>query len=555
MVAGELDGATQRVGHLAVGARVDVAALLRPGVRLRAVALLGHQPAEAVLVDREALLGGHLEGEVDGEAVGVVQRERLGTRELRPAGLLHLGGREVEDRGAGPQRLAERLLLRVGDGRDPLPVAVQVGVGLPHLVPADRQQLGQRAVLVAEQAHRADRAAQQPAQDVAARLVAGGDPVPDQHHRAADVVGHDPEPDVVLVVGAVPAPGQLHRLLDDGEHDVDLVHVRLVLEQEGDAFEAHAGVDVLLRQRAADVEVLLAADRAELLLHEDEVPDLEVAVLERGRHLQPGRRLELAVGPVRRAPVVEDLGAGPTGTGHAHRPVVLLLAELDDAVLGQPGDLHPEGQRLGVVDVHARPEPALLEPPAALVPGRGDELPGVLDGTLLEVVTEGEVAAHLEERAVPRGLADVLDVRGPHALLDADGAVVRRRLLAQEVGLERHHARVHEEQVRVVEEQGGRGHRPVAVALEVSDEPAPDLRGLHQWVPSSSVLAVGLSVGLRGAGWGWACRGRPRHDAGHPRARASHEARARSARATRFPCRPDPARPRRGRAGRRPRDR
>ena len=141
--------------------------------------------------------------------------------------------------------------------------------------------------------------------------------------------------------------------------------------------------------------------------------------------------------------------------------------------------------------------------------GRGDELPGVLDGTLLEVVTEGEVAAHLEERAVPRGLADVLDVRGAHALLDADGAEVRRRLLAQEVRLERHHARVHEEQVRVVEEQRCRGHRPVSVALEVSDEPAPDLRGLHQLLPSSSGrgaggraggLVLGVVLGVPGRG-------------------------------------------------------
>jgi hypothetical protein len=33
-----------------------------------------------------------------------------------------------------------------------------------------------------------------------------------------------------------------------------------------------------------------------------------------------------------------------------------------------------------------------------------------LDRALLEVVAEGEVAVHLEERAVPGGLADLLDV-------------------------------------------------------------------------------------------------------------------------------------------------
>ena len=44
VVAGELDLAADRVGHLAVDLCVAVAALLRPGVGLRAVALLPHEP-------------------------------------------------------------------------------------------------------------------------------------------------------------------------------------------------------------------------------------------------------------------------------------------------------------------------------------------------------------------------------------------------------------------------------------------------------------------------------------------------------------------------------
>jgi hypothetical protein len=48
---------------------------------------------------------------------------------------------------------------------------------------------------------------------------------------------------------------------DDREDLVDLVHVVDALQQVGDALEAHAGVDVLLRQLAAMSEVLLAAAR------------------------------------------------------------------------------------------------------------------------------------------------------------------------------------------------------------------------------------------------------------------------------------------------------
>ena len=60
-----------------VGADVDRAGALGAGVGAGAVALLLHERAEALLVDGHALLGGHLEGDVDREAVGVVQLERL----------------------------------------------------------------------------------------------------------------------------------------------------------------------------------------------------------------------------------------------------------------------------------------------------------------------------------------------------------------------------------------------------------------------------------------------------------------------------------------------
>ena len=321
-----------------------------------------------------------------------------------------------------------------------------------------------RGVLVAQQPHRSDRPAQQAAQDVAAALVAGGDPVGDQHQPAADVVGHDPHPDVVVVVGAVPPAGELLGPLDHGVHHVDLVDVVDALQQVGDALEPHPGVDVPLRQRADDVEVVLGPDRAQLVLHEDEVPDLEVAILELGRHHQALGGLELSLGAVLRTAVVEDLRGGPAGSGHAHRPVVLVRPELDDPLGRQAGHLHPDVERLVVAMQDRRPEPALLEPEAAVGLRLGDQVPRVLDGAFLEVVAEGEVAAHLEERAVPGRLADVLDVGRADALLHAHRSVVRRRLLPEEVGLERHHPRVHEQQRRVVEDQRRRGHPWCAAA-------------------------------------------------------------------------------------------
>src|SRR6185437_10592053 len=97
----------------------------------------------------------------------------------------------------------------------------------------------------------------------------------------------------------------------------------------GEALEAEAGVDVLGRQVAEDLEVVLAGALAPLVLHEDEVPDLQVPLA------VDGRAALLAVGG---AAVVVDLGAGSARPGHAHGPEVVLLAQALDP-LGRDPDL------------------------------------------------------------------------------------------------------------------------------------------------------------------------------------------------------------------------
>ncbi len=274
----------------------------RLGVGLGPVALLAHEPPETGLVDAQPLLGGHLQGQVDREPVGVVQLERLVTGQLGGSGALRLGHGRVEDRGAGDQRAPERLLLGVGDRTDAREVLRQLRVRRGHGRHADREQLGEHRFVDAEQPHRADGATDDPPQHVAAGLVRRGDAVVDEHQRAADVVGDDAQPDVVLVVGAVALGGHPGRPVEHREHLVDLVEVVHALHQVGDPLEPHPGVDVGLRQRGTDVEVDLAADRAEALLHEHEVPDLQEPVLVHDR---------TAVGAVLRPAVDVDLAARP----------------------------------------------------------------------------------------------------------------------------------------------------------------------------------------------------------------------------------------------------
>ena len=77
------------------------------------------------------------------------------------------------------------------------------------------------------------------------------------------------------------------------------------------------------------------------------------------------------------------------------------------------------------------------------------------------------------------GDTHLFDVQGAHALLDGGGGVIRRVLLAQEIRLERHHARVDEQQVGVVQDQRGTGNLRVAQIGEVLDEALADLMRLH----------------------------------------------------------------------------
>ena len=66
----------------------------------------------------------------------------------------------------------------------------------------------------------------------------------------------------------------------------------------------------------------------------------------------------------------------------------------------------------------------------------GQQFPRVLDRVVLEVIAEAEVAQHLEEGVVPRGVAHVLEVvvlaAGADALLRGRRAVVGPLVEAEE---------------------------------------------------------------------------------------------------------------------------
>ena len=140
-------------------------------------------------------------------------------------------------------------------------------------------------------------------------------------------------------------------------------------------------------------------------LHEHEVPDLEPAVAVGIRRARRSARNVRAV-------VVENLAARTARSGFAHLPEVVgaaarLVADAHDTVRGQADLLVPDVERLLIRVVHGHHQALRIDSQPILA---GDEVPGEANRVTLEVVAEAEVAQHLEERVVARGVADVLEV-------------------------------------------------------------------------------------------------------------------------------------------------
>ena len=450
-------------------------------VVLGALLLLRHQFGESLLIDVETCLRGHLEREIDRESVCVVQGERVVTADRllvrRLGGLRGVG----EQLGPGLERLGKRRLLADRDGDDMGALLGEFGVRRRHDVDHRVHDDLHGRLGIAEQPHGADHAPQESPQHVTASVITWEHAVADEHDRGAGVVGDDAEPHVVVVIARAIAPtGQLRRQVDERLEQVGLVDVVDVLQQAGHTLDAHTGVDVLLRQRAEDLVTLLGSAGASLVLHEHEIPDLDVAIL-----VGFGSTFDAVGGST----VVEDLRARAARAGHAHRPVVVLHPAPLDALCGNTDLVAPDRERLVVVEVDRRPELLRVDAVSAVVHRRGEQIPRKADGLTLEVVAEREVARHLEEGVVAGGDADLFDVECADTLLHAGGAVERRGLFTEEVGLERHHACVDEQQVGIVEDQRGTGHLGVSGLDEVIQESLPDLMRLH-WV---------LVLGGRGA--------------------------------------------------------
>ena len=382
----------------------------------------------------------------------------------------------LEDAHALVERAPETHLLLVHDAPDLRLSLDQAGIGAPHLVDHRVGERREERLLDADGHGLLDGAADDAAQHVVAAVVAGQDAVHDEERRAARVLGHGAERAVDGRRGAGRDAGELRAALDQRHEQVGLEHVGDALRDARDALEPHAGVDAALGQRRE------VAGLVHVVLHEDEVPVLEVAVA-----VAAG----LAVGVVAAhlgAEVVVELGAGAAGTGRSGRaPEVVAAPKADDAVVGEAVGL-PERDRL-LVRRHLRVAAVDADPDLAPVDAElVREVEGPLDGLVLEVVAEREVAQHLEEGEVARRLPHVLDVGGAERPLAGRDARRRRRLDAEEVRLVLLHPRGGEEDARVAcgHQAGGlAGQMPVGheeVTIEVADVGSVHVGVLVTWM-------------------------------------------------------------------------
>ena len=246
---------------------------------------------------------------------------------------------------------------------------------------------------------------------------------------------------------------------------VGLIHRRHAVADGEHSFESRAGVDRLARKLGQR-----AIGRAIVLL-EDDVPNLDVAIAE-------VRTGVVGTGGVLRARVVEQLGAGTARAGRAHRPKVLFI-EAADARRLESDFVDPDALGFVVADVHRNVQPRRIE-----LEDLRDELPRPRDRLALVVVAEAEVAEHLEERTVPSGTADALDIAlgagYPQAALHRHHARRRGRLLAQKDGHERLHPGDGEERRRhLVWNQARRRQQLVLLSDEEIDPRLTQFLALH----------------------------------------------------------------------------
>ena len=420
----------------------------------RARSLPCHERVEAVFVDGHVALARKLSRELERESVGVVKPEGVlaGDTAVAPDEYV------LEEPHARAERAREALLFVGQDRTNLIAVLGKICVDGGHQIDHDASELRHEWRLESQSRAVLYRSAYDSTQHVAAPLVRRRDAVAGEDGHRTAMVGEHAMRLGCLARRAVGGSALGRHPADDRLEAVGVVDRADFLQDRGASLQPEAGVDVLRRQRGQR-SILVQVE-----LHEHEVPELEepIAVAARPAGGLVAAKLD--------AQIEVHLGARPARPDGPGLPEVLAARQPSDSI-GRNADLLPLLDRhlvlaepqLGIAGEDRGPE-ALRRQLHVL----GDELPRELDRALFEIVTEREVAEHLEERQMTGGQTDRVDVGGAEALLRRRQTIARGTLGAQEVGLQRLHPSRREQHGRIVRRRNERRRRlpQVAVTLE-----------------------------------------------------------------------------------------
>ena len=417
--------------------------------------LLLHVLLEAVLVHGHTFIGAHLNGQIDGEAIGVVELESVRAGEGILPFCLMFGQKLRKDLHAGVNGLGKVLFLGLYHTGD-------IGLlfpkfGILALVFMDHRvdDLIEERFIHAQELAMTGGAAEKAAQHVAAAFVGGQDTVADHEGGGADVVGDHAQRDVHFMGFAVVGAGELADLVGnvhDRVHVKERVHV---LAHDGQTLQTHAGVDVFL------LEFGVMSLTVVIELREDVIPDLDISVT-----VAANGAAGLAAA-VLLAAIIIDLRAGTAGAG-AVLPEVVLLAKAEDPFRSDADLFVPDLESLVIVHINRGIQAVRIKTDPI---GAGKEFPAPVDGFPLEIIAEGEIAQHLKISAVAGSLADVFDIACADALLTGAHTLARRFFFPFEIGLHRRHAGIDEQKAGVaLRDQRKAGETKMSFGLKEAEE-------------------------------------------------------------------------------------
>ena len=165
----------------------------------------------------------------------------------------------------------------------------------------------------------------------------------------------------------------------------------------------------------------------------------------------------------RDAHVVVNLATGPAGPGVAHLPEIIFGAKLENAIFGntlrKPQVIGLRIARHSVFAFENRDVQLPLIDPEPL--RRSDQLPGISDCVLLEVIPKREISQHLKKRVVAIREANVFKIvmlpPRAHAFLRSRRPRILALFEAQKDVLELVHSSIGKEQRRVIGRDQRRG--------------------------------------------------------------------------------------------------